>query len=141
MKGGLSIIIFSMLIVAFFSCSKKMSELDYYNKANELMSSEKWGEAEENFQKILDDFPEGDHTAKAMFMIGFINANYTNNLDKAREYYTKFLEKFPNHDLADDAKYEIENLGKNIEDLPFLQGEPAESADAANENAAAKTSQ
>jgi len=130
-----------MLIVAFFSCSKKMSELDYYNKANELMSSEKWGEAEENFQKILDDFPEGEHTAKAMFMIGFINANYTDNLDKARDYYTKFLEKYPDNDLADDARYEIENLGKNIEDLPFLKGESIENIDTANENAAVKSSQ
>lgn len=140
MKGGISIILFSLLIAAFFSCSKRMSELDYYNKANELMSSEKWEEAEANFQKILDNFPKGEHAAKAMFMIGFINANYTNNLEKAREYYSKFLEKYPNNDLADDAKYEIENLGKNIEDLPFLKGEPSETTDAVKENTAVKSS-
>lgn len=141
MKGGISIILFSMLIMTFFSCGKKMSELEYYNKANELMSSENWEEAEANFQKILDKFPQGEHTAKAMFMIGFINANYTNNLDKAKDYYTRFLEKYPDHDLADDAKYEIENLGKNIEDLPFLKGESVENADAPSENAAVQSSQ
>ena len=140
MKGGISIILFSMLIMTFFSCSNKMSELDYYNKANELMSSENWEGAEENFQKILDNFPTGEHSAKALFMIGFINANYTNNLEKAKKYYTKFLEKYPDHDLADDAKYEIENLGKNIEDLPFLQEEPVESTDTANKNNAVKSS-
>jgi outer membrane protein assembly factor BamD (BamD/ComL family) len=140
MKSGISIILFAMLIMTFISCSNKMSELDYYNKANELMSSENWEGAEENFQKILDNYPKGEHSAKALFMIGFINANYTNNLEKARKYYTKFLEKYPDHDLADDAKYEIENLGKNIEDLPFLQDEAAQNADTANKNNAVKSS-
>lgn len=140
MRNGISLILISVLILAI-SCSKNMSEVDYYTKANELMSQEKWEEAEQNFQSIVDKFPDGEYHAKAVFMIGFINANYTNNLEKAREYYNKFLEKYPDHDLADDAKYELENLGKSIDDLPFLKEEPGEGDDTkGGEQVSAKSS-
>ncbi len=140
MKGGFHLILIVALILAFFSCSSE-GEADYYAKANELMSQEKWEEAEKNFQKILDDYPEGEYRAKAMFMVGFINANYTNNFDKAREYYNDFLKKYPDHDLADDAEYEINNLGKSIDDLPFLKGQEAESADVAKGEESIQSSQ
>lgn len=140
MKSGISLILIFVLTLAI-SCSKSMSEVDYYTKANESMSKENWKEAEQDFQSILDKYPDGEYAAKSMFMIGFINANYTNNLDKAREYYNKFLEKYPDHDLADDAKYELENLGKSIDDLPFLKGEPEEGGDTnGGDQASAKSS-
>jgi outer membrane protein assembly factor BamD (BamD/ComL family) len=140
MRNGISFILISVLIFAI-SCSKNMSEVDYYTKANELMSQEQWEEAEQNFQSIIDKYPDGEYSAKAVFMIGFINANYTNNLEKAKEYYHKFLEKYPNHDLADDARYELENLGKSIDDLPFLKGEPEEGDDTkGGEKVSAKSS-
>lgn len=140
MKSGISLILMSVLILAI-SCSKKISELDYYTKANELMSKENWEGAEQNFKSILDHYPNGEYAAKSIFMIGFINANYTNNLDKGRKYYNKFLEKYPNHDLADDAKYEIQNLGKSIDDLPFLKEPEKDVKETGEEKTAVKSSQ
>lgn len=125
MKSGISLILASVLILAI-SCSSKKAEVDYYTKANELMSQEKWDEAEQNFQSILDLYPKGEYAARAMFMVGYINANYTKNLDKARKYYNKFLEKYPDNELADDAKYEIENLGKNVNEF-FWKAESTQS--------------
>lgn len=87
------------------------------------MSNENWKEAESNFNNIVQHYPQGEYTAKALFMVAFINANYTNNLDKAREYYQKFLDKYPDNELADDAEYELKHLGKSIDELPFLKGE------------------
>lgn len=140
MKSGISLMLISVLVLAI-SCSKNISEVDYYTKANEFMSKENWKEAEQNFQSILDHYPKGEYAAKAMFMIGFINANYTNNLDKARKYYNEFLEKYPNHDLADDAKYEIQNLGKSIDDLPFLKEPEKNIKETGGEKTAVKSSQ
>jgi len=113
---------FVLLIVAL-GCSKKMSEKEYYDLANQYMAQEKWQQAETYFEKILQEYPNGVFSSKATFMVGFINANYLKNYDKAREYYSLFLEKFPKHELADDAKYELEHLGKGMEDLPFLKDE------------------
>jgi outer membrane protein assembly factor BamD (BamD/ComL family) len=125
MKASLGYAILILLVLIAFSCSKKMSEKDYYLKATENMEQENYEEAEKFFAKILEDYPNGENSSKALFMIGFINANYLNNLDKAKTYYTEFLEKYPDHELAKSATYEIDHLGQDIDDLPFLQGEPA----------------
>lgn len=140
MKSGVSFALLSLLILISLSCSQNLNEEDYYNNANELMSQEEWDEAEKNFQNILDKYPDGKFASNAMFMVGFINANYTNNFDKAREYYGKFLEKYPDHDLADDAEYEIEHLGKSIDDLPFLRGETIEDQDESEGETAVQSS-
>ena len=124
-KWIISLLILNVFLLCLMGCSKKAGEKEYFDLAYQYMSKEQWSEAEKNFQKILDEYPNGDFSSKALFMVGFVNANYLKNLEKAKQYYTEFLEKYPNHDLADDAKYEIENLGKNIDDLPFLQEESA----------------
>lgn len=123
MKKRLLAVFPLLVLLVVVACSKKMGEKDYYDLANQYMAQEKWKLAEENFEKILQEYPNGVYSSKAMFMVGFINANYLNNFEKARKYYSEFLEKYPSHDLADDAKYELENLGKDIDDLPFLKGE------------------
>ena len=56
-----------------------------------------------------------------MFMLGFINANDLKDLEKAEKHYKAFLEKYPNHDLSDDAEYEIKTLGKDINELPIFE--------------------
>ena len=35
--------------------------------------------------------------------------------------YEMFIKKYPNNDLVDSAKYELETLGKNIEDLDIFK--------------------
>jgi outer membrane protein assembly factor BamD (BamD/ComL family) len=122
-KGMIIVLLFSIGLFLNFGCSKKPGEKEYFDLAYQHMGKEQWSDAELNFQKILDEYPEGIYTSKALFMVGFVNANYLKNYVKAKEYYTNFLEKYPDHDLADDAKYEIENLGKDINELPFLKEE------------------
>ena len=127
MKKGIVSFIFLMVgVVLIVGCGKKMGEKEYFDMAYQFMGKEQWSESEKHFQKILDEYPEGEFSSKALFMIGFVNANYLKNYDKAQQYYTDFLQKYPNHDLSDDAKYELENLGKDINDLPFLKGEETE---------------
>jgi outer membrane protein assembly factor BamD (BamD/ComL family) len=128
MKKGLICLFFVVSIFSMYSgCSRKAGEKEYFDLAYQYMGKEEWSEAEKYFQKILDEYPNGVYSSKSLFMVGFINANYLKNYDKAKKYYTEFLKKYPNHDLADDAKYEIENLGKNIDDLPFMKEEKSQS--------------
>lgn len=114
---GISILLFFLL-----ACSKKMGEKEYYDLASQYMTKEDWKQAENYFEKIVQEYPNGIYTSKAIFMIGFINANYLKDYDKARKYYQMFLKKYPKHELADDAKYELEHMGQDFENLPFLKG-------------------
>ena len=107
--------------VLLFACSGKLAEEEYYKKAQEAYGEQKFAEAVENFKDLVDNYPDSKHQAEALFLLGFINANDIKNFDEAKKYYERFLEKFPEHDLADDAEYELKTLGKDINDLPIFQ--------------------
>jgi outer membrane protein assembly factor BamD (BamD/ComL family) len=142
-KGIIFLAMVSMIWAVLSGCGKKAGEKEYFERAYQEMGKEQWSEAEKNFQKILDVYPNGEYASKAMFMVGFVNANYLKNYDKAKKYYTEFLEKYPDNELADDAKYELEHLGKDVDDLPFLKEEESskDSVVAANSGKSTATSQ
>jgi len=71
----------------------------------------------ELYASILANAPQHPKAATAQFMTGFIYANDLNELDKAKAAYETFLQKYPNDELAESAKMEIENLGKSPEEL------------------------
>ena len=109
------------LVLLIIGCSETKTEQDYYVLANEQYGNEAYADAIENFKIILDKFPEGETTAKSTFMLGFIYANSLENLEEAKKYYTLFIENYPDDELADDAQYELNNLGKNVNDLPIFK--------------------
>lgn len=108
-------------VMLIASCSENKTEQDYYTLANEQYGQEAYADAIENFKIILEKFPEGETAAQSTFMLGFIYANSLENLEEAKKYYTLFIEKYPDHELADDAQYELNNLGKDINDLPIFK--------------------
>jgi len=125
----ISLFIIMMVTMSLFvSCTETKTEEEYFDLANEQYGQEAYADAIEIFKIILEKFPEGQTTAKATFMIGFINANSLENFEEAKKYYTLFVEKYPDHDLADDAQYELNTLGQDINDLPIFKdmqsGEP-----------------
>ena len=69
------------------------------------------------FQSIIDKYPKSKRCEEALFLQGYIYENSMKDLAKAKETYTKFLEKYPNNELADDAKLAIQNLGKSPEEI------------------------
>ena len=118
------ILIFLIMMISLAiltGCSEEKTEEDYFTLANEQYSQEAYADAIENFKIILEKFPEGTTTAKATFMLGFINANNLKNLEEAKKYYTLFIEKYPGHDLADDAQYELNTLGQDVNELPIFK--------------------
>ena len=37
--------------------------------------------------------------------------------DEAKKLYREFLDKYPGHELAEDAMVSIQNMGKSLEEL------------------------
>ncbi len=110
-----------ILFLSLFSCSAKVSEEDYYKAAKEAYTKENFTLAVQDFEKLVKNYPNGKRAAEASFMLGFINANDLKNYDAAKKYYTAFINKYPKHELADDAQYELQNLGKDLNDLPIFK--------------------
>ncbi len=70
-------------------------------------------------KKLYVDYPEHKKAPVCLFLSAFISENYLHNLDKAKTEYTEFLDKYPHHELAKDARFSIQHLGKS--DLELIK--------------------
>ncbi len=110
-----------MAFIVLFGCTEKKSEAEYFKIAHDNYNQEKYETAIKDFKMIIEYYPKGENTPKATFMIGYIYANNIENYEAAKKYYELFIEKYPKHDLADDATYELQTLGQDINDLPIFK--------------------
>lgn len=110
-----------LMLTFILSCTKELSEAEYYNTAKEKYASAKVDEAIKNFEQLITHYPQGKHRAEALFMLGYIYANDVKQYKEAEVYYQKFIDENPNHDLADDAAYELKMLGKSADEFPFVK--------------------
>lgn len=91
---------------------------DYLFKAGEVsMGTMQSNVAIKYFEQYYDKYPKTDKAPYSLFMQGFIYETQLKNIEKAKWCYEKFINDFPTHKLAEDAKYSIANLGKSEEDL------------------------
>lgn len=62
----------------------------------------------------------------ALFMVGYLYNNYLGNTDSAGTAYRRFLQLYPSHELSTSAQFELENLGRDPQDL--LPADPQNTA-------------
>ncbi|MDZ7338547.1 MAG: tetratricopeptide repeat protein [candidate division KSB1 bacterium] len=85
---------------------------------NNLKDAEKSIDA---YRRLVEKYPNCQWVAQSLFMIGYRYANDVKDFDKAREAYNRFLEQYPDHELALSVKWELENLGKDLSEIKFLE--------------------
>lgn len=68
-------------------------------------------------KKAVYEYPDSEDAAHCQFMIGFLYANSMSDINRARSAYTKFLRKYPDHEMAESVKWELEHLGKDINEV------------------------
>ena len=73
------------------------------------------------YERLLDTYAGSSYSVQSLFMIGYRFANDVKDYEKAKEKYNEFLEKYPDHELALSVKWELENLGKDISEIEFLE--------------------
>ena len=88
-----------------------------FKSANVAMNMGDGHKAIGMFDQYLRDYPEKQKAPMCMFFKGFIYENTLHDLDKARETYLLFIEKYPSNDFVKDAKMALLNLGKTPEML------------------------
>ena len=69
------------------------------------------------FDKLYSNYPDFKDRPLALFMKAFVLENHAQNLDEAKVVYEQFLSEYPTHEMADDAKISIANLGKTPEQI------------------------
>lgn len=111
-----------LLMEAYVSFSERFNNREnadeYLFKAGEIAMGEKMTvEAIRYLTRLYDEFPRYEKRAYGLFLLGFVQENYSGNLDEAKRIYQLFLMEFPNHEMADDAQASIDNLGKTPEEI------------------------
>ena len=56
------------------------------------------------YNRIINEYPENPQSARAVFMIGYVFDEKLNDKERAAKSYEHFLEKYPDHALANDAR-------------------------------------
>ncbi|HXH18589.1 MAG TPA: tetratricopeptide repeat protein [Chitinophagales bacterium] len=69
------------------------------------------------YERIEKEYPDYEKMPQVIFLQGFVNENELYRLEKAKERYEFFLSKYPDHELADDVKFSLQNLGKSPEEI------------------------
>ncbi|HLF20315.1 MAG TPA: tetratricopeptide repeat protein [Bacteroidota bacterium] len=64
-------------------------------------------------RKLVAEFPEHATCSNALFLTGFIYNNELKNYDSAKVAYEDFLKRFPTSPLVADARFELDNLGRD----------------------------
>ena len=64
------------------------------------------------FQEIVDKFPDDEHAPQALFMVGFVHMEELHDQKTATFTFKQVLRDYPDSDVADSAKWMLENMGK-----------------------------
>ena len=80
-----------------------------------------FNQAIQEYDNFCKSFPDHKNAASSLFMQGFIYHNSLSDLQMAEKLYLKFLDEYPDHELASSVRWELDNLGKNIDEMPFFK--------------------
>lgn len=67
--------------------------------------------------RIEENYKDYKNYPICIFKKAYIYENHLNNLDKAREYYEKFIADYPDHELSEAANSSLMFLGMSERDL------------------------
>jgi TolA-binding protein len=91
---------------------QKMAEFYQYNLVKDISQEESLKKAAKLYFDFYKKYPDNEASPKALFMSAFILANEPiNDYEEATGRYNLFIEKFPSHYLADEAREEIKYMG------------------------------
>ncbi len=131
MKNITSVMLILIIGGLIFSCSSgsknKKTEQDLYTEAQEFSEKGDFQSAIKTYEELLKVYPDSPRVYKAQFLMGFVYSENLKDHEKARENYRKVIEKYPDCDLADDARYMLETMEKDS--LPTILDTSSSSSD------------
>jgi outer membrane protein assembly factor BamD (BamD/ComL family) len=115
-------VVVNELVSAYQNYSSKYPDdslsSEYLYKAAGLAADFNHGvQAIDIYKTLIQTYPHYKKIPECYFMVAFTYENTLGNIGKANEFYTKFLDKYPDHELADDARAAIKFLGKSPEEM------------------------
>lgn len=69
------------------------------------------------YDRILQQYPGFSKAPEVLFLKAFAYENYLRDYSKAIMIYQDFMEKYPDHELSDDAQMAVKFMGKSPEEM------------------------
>jgi outer membrane protein assembly factor BamD (BamD/ComL family) len=88
-----------------------------FKAANLAMNLDQPVKAVEMFDLFIKKYPTHPKTSVSMFFKAYVYENQMKDLEKAKEAYIQFLDRYPTGDFAMDAQVALNNLGKTPEQM------------------------
>ncbi|OGU71967.1 MAG: hypothetical protein A2V93_05860 [Ignavibacteria bacterium RBG_16_34_14] len=95
----------------------KLAALYHENKVKNISRKDALIKSADLFISISEKYPQIEKAPSSLFMAGFIYANEVLDYIKAKEIYTLFLKKYPEHELTSSAKEELDNMGLSPDEI------------------------
>jgi len=91
---------------------------DYLYKAAEIARSLRTiPKAMSIYDWIIEDYQDYEDIPTVTFIKGFILEQEYKKPEAAREVYETFLERYPDHQMAESARFLLKNMGKSDEEI------------------------
>lgn len=90
-------------------------------------------QARRDFPQAIDEyrlftarFPKAPQAPEALFMVGYIFNNELHQYDSAKAAYERYIDRYPDGQLVNDARFEMANMGKTPDEI--IDAQQAKSA-------------
>ncbi len=96
---------------------------ELFASAQDFQKEEKFDDAIKVYRRVIREHPDTRQGANSQFMIGYIYANHLKDFEQARIELNRFLENYSetaDSGLVVGAKFELQFMGKDIEEIPIL---------------------
>jgi len=120
LRGSTRTLLVLILMAAIAGCNRGPSQEQLFEKAKKAQEESNFPAAIQAYQEIVKHYPKSPQAAQCQFMVGYLYANHMKNLDLAREAYQTFLRNYPEDALVKDAQWELDHLGKDVNEIDEL---------------------
>ncbi len=63
------------------------------------------------FERICNTYPKNHYAEEAFFLSAYVYENSLKDIEKAKVRYERFIERYPQSELKEDAELAIKNIG------------------------------
>jgi len=88
-----------------------------YRMATLYLMEKKLEKAVQLLEDVDAKYPKSEYGHKSLFVAGFTYSNDLGNIEKARSTYQSYLQKYPDSNMAETARFELQNLGKTTDEI------------------------
>lgn len=99
---------------------KEITYTEYLLAAQYAINRMRFRDALNAYDKAAEIYPDDPKTYKSLFLAGFVASEYLKDKTRAKQYYTRVVENYPQSDLADDAQWMLKNMDNPPDKITFI---------------------